>query len=64
MYKDMTKVILLILFIALQAIVFQAGCATQTYANTNDCVLSNDGTYYTCYYIRSGKIIAYKKYFQ
>ena len=39
-----------------------SNCATTRMRyNPNDCVLSDSGNYYTCYYIKDGKVHTYKK---
>ena len=56
------KFILLILFIALP--IFVIGCAsTGMYMNINDCSLDSTGAFYTCYYIKDGKVMTYRKSF-
>ena len=57
-----TKFILLMLFIALP--VFVIGCAsTGMYMNPNDCRLDSTGAFYTCYYVKDGQVMTYRKSF-
>lgn len=59
---NVTKMILLMLFVVLP--VFVIGCATSgMYMNPNDCKLDSTGTYYTCYYVKDGQVMSYRKSF-
>jgi hypothetical protein len=58
------KLLMIVTITILIALFLILGCQTSrsVYMNSRDCSLSDDGTYYTCYYVKDGKVSSYKKY--
>jgi hypothetical protein len=56
------KIIAIIALAVLFVLFLLLGCQTprSMYINSKDCLLSEDGSYYTCYYIKDGKVFRLK----